>query len=306
MHALPTRLTRAVLRTAKALLTSTRFGRNLPSDLNNTQVFTSLLAHERMLADRVRVDAYHAAITRHVQPGDTIIDVGTGTGTGTGHPRAVRCATAAAQGHRAGPFRLHRHGRVGSRAQPGRRGRVRPLQQPQPHAAAAGRPDHPRADRRRAVRVDFGVLRDDPDAARYRPADYDRCLLEPGAVAFLLCDAQPVLRVDIDRMTSPDDLQREVSVTRTVTRAGDMDGFVVCFRVAFDDNPTFDTSPLGPLTHWRWRLFRTPRQYRPAGTKIAFDFAMLDPADIRSWTRRLNDEGAGPAAAGGAPHPRGA
>lgn len=33
-----------------------------------------------MLADKPRMDFYHAAIARHVQPGDRVVDLGTGTG----------------------------------------------------------------------------------------------------------------------------------------------------------------------------------------------------------------------------------
>jgi protein arginine N-methyltransferase 1 len=36
--------------------------------------------HEKMLADKPRMDFYHAAVTRHIQPGDRVIDLGTGTG----------------------------------------------------------------------------------------------------------------------------------------------------------------------------------------------------------------------------------
>ncbi len=80
MHSLPSQMARNALRGARHLLKSTRFGRNLLRDLNNSDEFTSLLSHERMLADRVRVDAYHEAIRRHVNPGDVVIDLGTGTG----------------------------------------------------------------------------------------------------------------------------------------------------------------------------------------------------------------------------------
>jgi protein arginine N-methyltransferase 1 len=36
--------------------------------------------HEKMLADRPRMDFYHAAIARKIQPGDRVVDLGTGTG----------------------------------------------------------------------------------------------------------------------------------------------------------------------------------------------------------------------------------
>lgn len=46
----------------------------------NHRYFAGFGEQERMLADRPRMDFYHAAITRHVQPGDRVIDLGTGTG----------------------------------------------------------------------------------------------------------------------------------------------------------------------------------------------------------------------------------
>lgn len=49
-------------------------------DLINRQVFTDITWHERMLADRVRVEAYRKGIQGSVRPGDVVIDLGTGTG----------------------------------------------------------------------------------------------------------------------------------------------------------------------------------------------------------------------------------
>ena len=46
----------------------------------NRWYFDSFYEQERMLADRPRMDFYHAAITRHIQPGDRVVDLGTGTG----------------------------------------------------------------------------------------------------------------------------------------------------------------------------------------------------------------------------------
>ncbi|MDF3055893.1 MAG: SAM-dependent methyltransferase [Rariglobus sp.] len=47
---------------------------------NNRRIFSDLHAQERMLADRPRMTFYHAAIQRHIHPGDHVIDLGTGTG----------------------------------------------------------------------------------------------------------------------------------------------------------------------------------------------------------------------------------
>jgi SAM-dependent methyltransferase len=46
----------------------------------NGWYFGHFVEQEKMLADRRRMDFYHAAVTRHIQPGDTVIDLGTGTG----------------------------------------------------------------------------------------------------------------------------------------------------------------------------------------------------------------------------------
>jgi protein arginine N-methyltransferase 1 len=46
----------------------------------NGWYFAQFGEQEKMLADRPRMDFYHAAIQRHVHPGDRVIDLGTGTG----------------------------------------------------------------------------------------------------------------------------------------------------------------------------------------------------------------------------------
>ena len=46
----------------------------------NGWYFANFYEQEKMLADRPRMAFYHAAIARHIQPGDRVIDLGTGTG----------------------------------------------------------------------------------------------------------------------------------------------------------------------------------------------------------------------------------
>lgn len=46
----------------------------------NGRYFSGFYEHERMLADRPRMEFYRAAIQRHIQPGDRVVDLGTGTG----------------------------------------------------------------------------------------------------------------------------------------------------------------------------------------------------------------------------------
>ncbi|WP_158859272.1 50S ribosomal protein L11 methyltransferase [Lunatibacter salilacus] len=47
---------------------------------HNRNLFSSVDQHERMLACKVRVDTYHAAIHKYVSEGDIVMDVGSGTG----------------------------------------------------------------------------------------------------------------------------------------------------------------------------------------------------------------------------------
>lgn len=47
---------------------------------NNRRYFSGFHEQERMLADRPRMEFYHAAIQRRILPGDHVIDLGTGTG----------------------------------------------------------------------------------------------------------------------------------------------------------------------------------------------------------------------------------
>ena len=46
----------------------------------NGRYFADFHEQERMLADRPRMEFYRAAIQRHIQPGDRVVDLGTGTG----------------------------------------------------------------------------------------------------------------------------------------------------------------------------------------------------------------------------------
>jgi predicted nicotinamide N-methyase len=69
-----------LLRRVRPWLRSTAVMRRALYDGHNAREFGNLYEHEKMLADSLRVDAYHAALARHVRPGDVVVDLGTGTG----------------------------------------------------------------------------------------------------------------------------------------------------------------------------------------------------------------------------------
>jgi len=68
-----------IIRAKQSLAANDRIARALQA-ANSQSYFGDIYQHERMLADSVRLDAYHAAIERYVGPGDRVLDVGTGTG----------------------------------------------------------------------------------------------------------------------------------------------------------------------------------------------------------------------------------
>src|SRR2546425_4280598 len=54
--------------------------RNIVREPGMLEGFASPFAHEPMLLDKIRCDAYREAIQRTVKPGDVVVDLGTGTG----------------------------------------------------------------------------------------------------------------------------------------------------------------------------------------------------------------------------------
>lgn len=54
--------------------------RALVYQARNRSTFADLHQHDIMLADRPRVDAYEAALRKHLRPDDVVVDLGTGTG----------------------------------------------------------------------------------------------------------------------------------------------------------------------------------------------------------------------------------
>lgn len=71
--------TRALRRLYRTTMRSDRLRRKL-YEIYSAEGYADLWQHEHMLADRVRVDAYAAAIERGIGPDDVVLDVGTGSG----------------------------------------------------------------------------------------------------------------------------------------------------------------------------------------------------------------------------------
>jgi protein arginine N-methyltransferase 1 len=137
--------------------------------------------------------------------------------------------------------------------------------------------------------IDFGFLRDLPEAALFQPEGYKRHWIEAAALDFYLGEPEPILTVDLNEVDDVSSIPKRVVSTRTVVRPGSMDGFCLFFRAVFDDEIRFDTQP--SRTCWANRLFRTPRADYNLGDKISY---AVDVADIRrsyTWSFSFMDLG---------------
>lgn len=340
MRAALVRLLRSLLRRGKLLLKSSQLGKNLLSDINNSEEFTSLLSHERMLADQVRVETYHKAISHHVKPGSIVIDLGTGTGilalfAAQQRPRKVYALDHSDFIDVARKIAAHNnaediiefiptnsreftpeekadlllHEQIGDelftenmlenlldlkRRALKPDGRIMPGHFQlfvEPAQFKHGR-NVPFIWEQKIHGIDFSLLKDDVDTARYKPDDYGCCFIEATAVDHWLGDPEPAISVDLNQISNPSEMRTSVRIEREVIHAGYMDGLVIYFRVIFDDTLSFDTSPMSVQTHWRCRLFRLPRRYYEAGDVIVYQFSMIDPADSGTWSiQTLNQSG---------------
>ena len=59
---------------------SSKFLSGLYYSVANSNFFGSFQEQEKMIGDKVRMDAYYRGITKQVTKGDVVIDLGTGTG----------------------------------------------------------------------------------------------------------------------------------------------------------------------------------------------------------------------------------
>jgi len=59
---------------------STTYFKNLYYAVSNSNYFSNLQEHEKMLNDKTRINTYYQAIQKYVNSGDIVIDLGAGTG----------------------------------------------------------------------------------------------------------------------------------------------------------------------------------------------------------------------------------
>ena len=281
-----------------------------------------------MLADRPRMDFYHAAITRHIQPGDRVIDLGTGTGIlaacaarrgaaqvyGIDHTHILKHAKTLAAHNRiqnvefiathskdfavAEKVDVILHEQMGDCLfdeamvanvsdlrdrvlKPG--GLILPSRFEfycEPVKLADGR-HVPFLWELKVHGFDYSCLeRNRPqETGYYHLRGNDR-----GLIDHFLGDPEPVLSIDLHTLNEAD-LPREVCFTRTVIRAGRLDGYAVYFRAQVDGDLNLSSGPLDPgrAPHWGFRILRTDRDDFEAGDVIEVTLKMGRWSDPDTW-----------------------
>ena len=320
---------RTWIRRARAAVKSSPLIRSLLDDLDNSDGFADLIEHELMVSDSVRMDAYHAAITRQIQPEHVVADLGTGTGilailaarqnarkvyaiehspfievakrvahhNGVENIRFIQCNSRNFVPDE--PLDVIIHEQMGAwifgekllenlldlkRRALKPTGRILPGQF-ELYLEPAGldpRQKIPMLWEQNVCGVDFTCLEEQQVLSPFRHQSYDRVDLDRSFGNFL-CDPDPVLRFDLNQMSSPDELPTVLTGSRKVICSGSLDGICLYFRAIFSDDITIDTSPLGPPTHWGNMLFRLKSRMVTEGEILHYRFDLADRDDINTW-----------------------
>lgn len=131
--------------------------------------------------------------------------------------------------------------------------------------------------------IDFGFLKD-YTLEGYKGADYEHEWIESKAVKYFLCPADPVLIFDLNSLNSENEIPRSINISKKIVTPGAFDGFCLFFKVIFDEDVFFETSPLSTNTHWGNCFFRAERRELSGGETINFKLNMPDLLDIKTWS----------------------
>lgn len=133
--------------------------------------------------------------------------------------------------------------------------------------------------------VDFRFLKNyDEELEQFKPANYKQEWIEANAVKHFLCEADPILVFDLNELNSENEIPRLIDISKHVVRPGTLDGFCLFFKVIFDEEISFITSPLTTRTHWGNCFFRIESRKCFGGEDINFKLNMPDFLDIKTWS----------------------
>jgi protein arginine N-methyltransferase 1 len=128
---------------------------------------------------------------------------------------------------------------------------------------------------------------------QYKPSDYRQEWIKADAIDHFLCQASPVLEFDLNELVSEKDIPRTIDVSRQLVRPGSFDGICMFFKVIFDEETQFETSPLTTHTHWGNCFFRIESRQCQGDETVKYTLNMPDLLDIKKWSvsiKRFQDK----------------
>ena len=289
-------------------------------DLINRQVFADLAWHERILADRVRVEAYRRGIqggtgtgilafmasqagAKHVYAVDhsDFIDIAKELGARNG----FKNITFVAQNSRefSPPERVDvvLHEQFGGVAfgenmvmnlldlkqrclKP--KGRIVPALFDIYVEPVSLKDEYniPRIWEIDNLGINVSFLENYEGLKKYMSKFYGLRLLKNFEVESLLCEPAPVLSVDMNAISGDQDIPRRHDVSKPVLRGGNFDGYCLYFRIRFDNGTTFDNAPTSPQTSWDPIVIRKRRRALTAGARHTYSVNLEEDLERpRTW-----------------------
>lgn len=137
----------------------------------------------------------------------------------------------------------------------------------------------PYAWQQRLHGIDFRALK---PFAEKEAQNYHYTVLRPFPFGQFLTRPEAVVGVDLHTAT-PGDLPKQISWRRPVVVDGTLDGLVVYFTAAFDDELEISSSPADPYTHWGGPLLRVESRAVRAGDEIELTLTAAELSAPATW-----------------------
>jgi protein arginine N-methyltransferase 1 len=137
--------------------------------------------------------------------------------------------------------------------------------------------------------IDFGFLKNSDVIEKYKLADYKLKWPEASAIEYFLCEPKAIFAFNINELKDKNDIPKLIETSKKVVCPGTMDGLCVYFKVIFDDEIYFDTSPLHTKTHWGNPFFRIESRTYEIGEYVSYKLTMED-IFLKNWSVSINHD----------------
>ncbi len=294
---------------------------------HNKSYFSDLYEHERMLADRIRLDAYHKAIQKYVTDQDVVVDVGTGTGVlalmaAAKNPRKLYAVDHSSQMLEYASLNAQANGVQNIKFVASHTSGFNPDEKVSViiQEQMASMLFHERMldtllelrDRvlkpggrilpakyefylepvqlRASERIPF-LHEQEIHGIKFPPAEASKKKYYYRSVDPGAVDhllCEPEPVFTFDLMTlAKSDFPKQFVVKKPIARAGRLDGICSWFKASFDEEIGFATSPSDPKTHWAMPLYRVPVRDFAAGEMFTMSVETPDLSRHLDWTWHL-------------------